>query len=120
MPLTFTPVNLKKGVIRESIDLNIIFSGASTYIQSNVWILEEYEGQLITTGHGVARNPSQETINNWFKIEKYEDGYKLGFYPEVCDPCRLICGNIGVVIAKNGSRRLTINEAPFKIMFKRA
>ncbi|CAI9294278.1 unnamed protein product [Lactuca saligna] len=30
MPLTFTPVNPKKGVIRESTDLNIIFLGAST------------------------------------------------------------------------------------------
>ncbi|CAI9294273.1 unnamed protein product [Lactuca saligna] len=64
MPLTFTPVNLKKGVIRESTDLNNIFSGASTCIQSNVWMLEEYNGQLITTGYGVAGNPSQETINN--------------------------------------------------------
>ncbi|CAI9294276.1 unnamed protein product [Lactuca saligna] len=120
MPLTFTPVNFKKGVIRESTDLNIMFSGVSTCIQSNVWMLEEYDGHLITTGHGVAGSPSQETINNWFKIEKYEDGYKLVFCPKVCELCRPICGNIGVVIAKNGSRRLAVNEVPFKIMFKKA
>ncbi|CAH1425047.1 unnamed protein product [Lactuca virosa] len=120
MPLTFTPVNPKKGVIRESTDLNIIFSGASTCIQSNVWILEEYDGQLIIAGHGVVGNHGQETINNWFKIEKYEDGYKLVFCPKVCDLCRPICGNIGVVIAKNGSRRLAVSEVPFKIMFKKA
>lgn len=120
MPLTFTPVNPKKGVIRESTDLNIIFSAASTCIQSNVWMLEEYDGQLIVTSHGVAGNPGQETISNWFKIEKYEDHYKLMFCPTVCDICKPVCGNIGVVIAKNGSRRLAISEVPLKIMFKKA
>nr|KAJ0221691.1 hypothetical protein LSAT_V11C200091470 [Lactuca sativa] len=98
LPLTFTPVNPKKGVIRESTDLNIIFLAASTCIQSNVWMLEEYDGQLI----------------------KYEDHYKLMFCPTVCDICKPVCGNIGVVIAKNGSRRLAISEVPLKIMFKKA
>nr|KAJ0223008.1 hypothetical protein LSAT_V11C200091490 [Lactuca sativa] len=110
LPLTFTPVNPKKGVIRESTDLNIIFLAASTCIQSNVWMLEEYDGQLIVTSHGVAGNPGQETI------KKYEDHYKLMFCSTVCDICKPVFGNIGVVIAKNGSRRLAISEVPLKII----
>ncbi|KAI3721476.1 hypothetical protein L2E82_32489 [Cichorium intybus] len=120
LPLTFTPVDPKKGVIRESTDLNIIFSAASICIQSNVWMLEEYDGSLIVTSHGVGGNPGQETINNWFKIQKYEDDYKLVFCPTVCDFCRPVCGDIGVVIAENGRRSLAISDVPFKIMFKKA
>lgn len=120
LPLTFTPVNPKKGVIRESTDLNIIFSASSICIQSNVWMLEEYEGQLIITGHGMSGNPGQETISNWFKIEKYEKDYKLVFCPTVCNFCKPVCGDIGVKIAENGSRRLAISDVPFKIMFRKA
>nr|GFA07920.1 Kunitz-like protease inhibitor [Tanacetum cinerariifolium] len=120
LPLKFTPVDPKKGVIRESTDLNIIFSASSICIQSNVWMLEEYEGQLIVTGHGVSGNPGQETISNWFKIEKFDQDYKLVFCPTVCDLCRPVCGDIGVNIDENGSRRLAISDVPFKIMFKKA
>nr|KAJ0223340.1 hypothetical protein LSAT_V11C200091460 [Lactuca sativa] len=35
-----------------------------TFTPSNVWMLEEYDVQLIVTSHGVAGNPGQETINN--------------------------------------------------------
>ncbi|KAJ0771240.1 putative proteinase inhibitor I3, Kunitz legume, kunitz inhibitor STI-like superfamily [Helianthus annuus] len=51
LPLTFTHVDPKKGVIRESTDLNIIFSASSICIQSNVWMIEEYDGQLIVSAH---------------------------------------------------------------------
>ena len=120
LPLTFTPVDPKKGVIRESTDLNIIFSASSICIQSNVWMLEEYEGQYIVSAHGVSGNPGRETLSNWFKIEKYEDDYKIVFCPTVCDLCRPVCGDIGVKIAKNGSRRLAISDVPFKIQFRKA
>ncbi|KAI3721477.1 hypothetical protein L2E82_32490 [Cichorium intybus] len=120
LPLTFTPVDPKKGVIRESTDLNIIFSAASICIQSNVWMLEEYDGSLIVTAHGVEGNPGQETISNWFKIEKYQDDYKLVFCPSVCDFCRPLCGDIGVEISEDGRRRLAISDVPFMVMFKKA
>ena len=65
LPLKFKPVDPKEDVIRESTDLNIIFSAASSIcIQSNVWMLEEYEGQRIVTAHGVSGNPGQQTISN--------------------------------------------------------
>ncbi|KAJ0550512.1 putative proteinase inhibitor I3, Kunitz legume, kunitz inhibitor STI-like superfamily [Helianthus annuus] len=120
LPLTFTPVDPKKGVIRESTDLNIIFSASSICLQSNVWMIEEYEGQLIVSAHGVSGNPGQETLSNWFKIEKYEDDYKLVFCPTVCDFCRPVCGDIGVTITENGIRRLVISDVPFKVMFRKA
>ncbi|KAL8241173.1 hypothetical protein R6Q59_014528 [Mikania micrantha] len=120
LPLTFTPVDPKKGVIRESTDLNIIFSAFSICIQSNVWMIEEYEGELVVSGHGVSGNPGQETLGNWFKIEKLEDDYKLVFCPTVCDFCKPVCGDIGVTITENGIRRLVISEVPFKVMFKKA
>ncbi|CAI9294275.1 unnamed protein product [Lactuca saligna] len=54
--------------------------------------------------------------------QEVDNGMPLTFRP--VNPkkgvIRPICGNIGVVIAKNGSRRLAINEVPFKIMFKKA
>ncbi|KAI3705220.1 hypothetical protein L1987_75454 [Smallanthus sonchifolius] len=120
LPLTFTPVDPKKGVIQESTDLNIIFSALTICIQSNVWMLEEYEGQRIVTGHGVSGNPGVDTLSNWFKIEKYEDDYKLVFCPTVCDFCKPVCGDIGVTITENGRRRLALSDVPFKVMFKKA
>ncbi|XP_076940088.1 kunitz trypsin inhibitor 5-like [Bidens hawaiensis] len=120
LPLTFTPVDPKKGVIRESTDLNIIFSASSICVQSNVWVLERYEGQWIISGHGTAGNPGPKTLSNWFKIEKYESDYKLVFCPTVCDFCKPVCGDIGVVIAENGSRRLAISDVPFKVKFRKA
>ncbi|KAL4583790.1 hypothetical protein LXL04_008374 [Taraxacum kok-saghyz] len=121
LPVTFTPVDPKKGVIRESTDQNIIFSAASICFQSNVWMLELYDGEFVVSGRGVAGNPGRETISNWFKIEKYEGDYKLVFCPTVCDFCKPVCGDIGVLIDEStGRRRLAISEVPFKIMFKKA
>ncbi|CAK9179131.1 unnamed protein product, partial [Ilex paraguariensis] len=40
LPLTFSPVNHKKGVIRESTDLNIKFSAATICVQSTVWKID--------------------------------------------------------------------------------
>nr|XP_043633656.1 kunitz trypsin inhibitor 5-like [Erigeron canadensis] len=125
LPLAFIPVDLNTGdyVIWESTDLNIIFSGSSSTAcadQSNVWMLDLYDRQLIITGNGVQGNPGLVTLNNWFKITKYEDGYKLAFCPEVCDHCASVCGDIGVVIAQNETRRLGISDVPLKVKFKKA
>ena len=44
LPLTFTPVNPKKGVVRVSTDLNIMFSADHTSCAeySNVWKLDHF------------------------------------------------------------------------------
>ncbi|KAK6148558.1 hypothetical protein DH2020_019470 [Rehmannia glutinosa] len=124
LPLTFTPVNAKKGVVRESTDQNIKFSAVSTCVQSTVWKLdyEESSGKYFITAGGVEGNPGRETISNWFKIEKHEGGdYKLVFCPTVCNYCKVICKDVGILVQDDGKRRLSLtDDAPFIVMFKKA
>ncbi|KAJ4713686.1 Kunitz trypsin inhibitor [Melia azedarach] len=121
LPLTFHPVNPKKGVVRVSTDLNIQFDAASTCVQSTLWKLDNFDEELkqwfVTTG-GVLGNPGRETTSNWFKIEKYDDDYKLVFCPTVCDFCKVLCKDIGIFI-DGGVRRLALSDEPFKVMFKK-
>ncbi|KAF5934208.1 hypothetical protein HYC85_030379 [Camellia sinensis] len=123
LPLTFSPVNPKKGVVRVSTDLNIKFSAATICVQSTVWRLANYDEStrqyFVTTG-GVEGNPGPETVSNWFKIEKFNDDYKLVFCPGVCDVCKVICRDVGIYIDEHGTRRLALSDVPFKVMFKKA
>ncbi|KAL0318697.1 UNVERIFIED_CONTAM: Miraculin [Sesamum angustifolium] len=85
LPLTFRPVNPKKGVVRVSTDQNIKFSAATICVQSTVWKLDKYDAStgkyFITTG--VEGKAGRETISNWFKIETYgDDDYKLVSAPQ--------------------------------------
>lgn len=116
LPLTFTMVDPKKGVIRESTDLNIEFNGATICIQSLVWKLDNYDGEYVVSTRGAKGNPGVETLDSWFKIEKYSNNYKFVFCPTVCDFCRPICGDIGISI-KNGVRRLVLSNEPFMVKF---
>ncbi|KAJ6402284.1 hypothetical protein OIU84_014385 [Salix udensis] len=125
LPLTFTPVNPKKGVIRVSTDLNIKFAASSICVQSTVWKIQKSVSSeiqwLVTTG-GVEGNPGIETITNWFKIEKAgDDHYKIVFCPAVCD-CGALCRDIGVFIHDNGVRTLSLSDSlqPFLVHFKKA
>lgn len=123
LPLTFRPVNPKKGVVRVSTDQNIKFSGATICVQSTVWKLDNYDAStgkyFITTG-GVEGKPGRETISNWFKIETYGDDYKLVFCPTVCNYCKVICKDVGIFM-QDGKRRLALTEdAPFRVMLKKA
>ncbi|KAH7550621.1 hypothetical protein JRO89_XS13G0233200 [Xanthoceras sorbifolium] len=123
LPLTFSPVNIKKGVVSLSTDLNIKFSAASICVQSTVWKLDNFDkslGQWFVTTGGVEGNPGRETVSNWFKIEKFDDDYKLLFCPTVCDSCRVQCRDIGIYIDQAGTRRLALSDTPFKVMFKKA
>ncbi|KAK3032774.1 hypothetical protein RJ639_035719 [Escallonia herrerae] len=121
LPLTFTPVDPKEGIIRESTDLNIEFSASTICVQSTVWRLSNNEttGEYFVTTGGVKGNPGRETISNWFKIEKNQDDYNLRFCPTVCDTCKVVCRDIGIAI-ENGTRRLVLSEEPFRVMFKKA
>ncbi|GMI65903.1 ARABIDOPSIS THALIANA KUNITZ TRYPSIN INHIBITOR 5 [Hibiscus trionum] len=117
LPLYFSPVN---GVIRESTDLNVLFNASSICVQTTLWALtydESLQKYVVATG-GVEGNPGPETLNNWFKIEKFDDDYKLVFCPTVCDFCRPVCGELGVIIV-NGIRRLALTDDPLKVMFMR-
>lgn len=123
LPLTFTPVHPNKGLIPVSTDLNIKFSASSTCVQSTVWKLDGSAGKYFITTGGVEGNPGRETISNWFKIEKYERDYKIVFCPTVCDYCRVICKDVGIII-QDGYRRLALSttddDVPFRVMFKKA
>nr|KAJ0222185.1 hypothetical protein LSAT_V11C200091440 [Lactuca sativa] len=122
LPLTFIPVKANKdGNIFESIDLNIRFSGSTACIRSAIWRIDQgVNGQREISSHGSLGNPGPQTISNWFKIEKHEDGYKLVFCPTVCNTCRPACGDIGHTIAKTGRLSLVINNTPLKVNFKKA
>ncbi|KAG5534225.1 hypothetical protein RHGRI_022377 [Rhododendron griersonianum] len=123
LPLTFSPVNPKKGLIRVSTDTNIKFSVAIVCVRSTVWRLDGYDesvGKSFVTAGGIEGDPGRETVSNWFRIDEYEGDYKLVFCPMVCNVCKVRCGDIGVYIDVHGTRRLALSEVPLKIMFKKA
>ncbi|XP_055831501.1 kunitz trypsin inhibitor 5-like [Solanum dulcamara] len=116
------PVNPKKGIIRVSTDLNVaIFSTHGCGDQSTVWQLETYDsktGKYFIKDRGVEGNPGPKTIRNWFKIEKYEQGYKFVYCPSVCTYCKVICKDVGVYMV-NGQRRLALSNVPLVFNFKK-
>lgn len=66
---------------------------------------------------GVEGNPGRETLDNWFKIEKTDDGYKFVFCPTVCNFCKVICRDVGIFLDGNGMRRLALSDVPFSVIF---
>ncbi|KAJ8618595.1 hypothetical protein MRB53_014781 [Persea americana] len=121
LPLKFLLVNTSDEVIQASTDFNVVFSAATTCVQSTVWRLggvDSMTGERYVRTGGVVGNPGRSTVSNWFKIEKYEDDYKLVFCPSVCSLCRVICGDVGVFI-EDGNRWLGLSEVPFPVMFKK-
>ncbi|KAF5793892.1 putative proteinase inhibitor I3, Kunitz legume, kunitz inhibitor STI-like superfamily [Helianthus annuus] len=120
LPLTFSPVNPKKGVIRLSTDVNIKFSDSTGWdIESNVWKVKYDKAlkQYAVMVGGVEGNPGPETLDNWFKIEKTNDGYKFVFCPSVCSYCKVMCKDVGTVIDKDGWRRLVLSGDPMSFEF---
>ncbi|CAJ1952325.1 unnamed protein product [Sphenostylis stenocarpa] len=105
------------GVVRVSTDLNIYFSTYTTCPQSIVWMLKDYDYStsqwFVTTGGGFG-NPGPDTIRNWFKIEKYEDAYKLVYCPSVCNDCSYPCSDIGIYQDQYG-KRLALSSQPYKV-----
>jgi hypothetical protein len=124
LPLRFKPVSNKKGVIRVSTDLNIIFShdafDSRCPHNSLVWKIDTFstEETIVTTG-GVLGNPGSNTIDNWFKIEKYEDAYKFVYCPNVCLSCKHVCKDIGIYVDKTREMHLALTNVPFKVKFQR-
>ncbi|KAL6280095.1 hypothetical protein ACE6H2_016976 [Prunus campanulata] len=121
LSLKFSPVNVTKGVVRVSTDLNIKFSSTTICVQSTVWKLGEFDeqtGQWFVTSGRVEGNPGRQTTSNWFKIEKFGDDYKLVFCPTVCNFCKVICRDVGIFF-QDGKRRLALSDVPFRAMFKK-
>lgn len=118
-PLTIIPVNPKKGVIRLSTDVNIKFSGSTICHESNVWKLEYDKAmkQYAVMVGGVEGNPGPETLDNWFKIEKTNDGYKFVYCPSVCSYCKVMCRDVGIVVDENGFQRLALSDDPLSVIF---
>ncbi|XP_071707290.1 miraculin-like, partial [Rutidosis leptorrhynchoides] len=110
----------RAGVIRETKDLNIKFTDGTTCGLPAVWRIENVNGQRVVTSRGTVGNPGSGTLSNWFRFEKFEDGYKIVFCPGVCSTCRPACGNVGSTIAKNGRRSLLLSNDPLKVKFIKA
>ncbi|KAF5793902.1 putative proteinase inhibitor I3, Kunitz legume, kunitz inhibitor STI-like superfamily [Helianthus annuus] len=120
LPLTFSPVNPKKGVIRLSTDVNIKFLETTGWdIESNVWKVKYDKAlkQYAVMVGGVEGNPGPETVDNWFKIEKTNNGYKFVFCPSVCSYCKVMCKDVGTVLDKDGWLRLVLSDDPMSFLF---
>ncbi|KAJ0771238.1 putative proteinase inhibitor I3, Kunitz legume, kunitz inhibitor STI-like superfamily [Helianthus annuus] len=121
LPLNFQlAIPNRGGVIRDTADFNIRFTGATTCGKPAVWRIEEVNGQRVVSSRGTLGNPGKETLSNWFKFEKYDNDYKIVFCPGVCNTCRPACGTIGTTIAKNGRRSLLLSNEPLKVKFIKA
>lgn len=125
LPLRFTPV-IKKGTsVYVSTDLNIRFSDADSRCPHNstVWKLDHFDAatrqKIVTTG-GVKGNPGWKTILTWFKIEKYDEAYKLVYCPSVCPSCSHECKDLGIFVDENRQMHLALSDVPFKIKFQKS
>lgn len=121
LPIRFTPLNPKKGVIRVSSDLNVMFrSNSSCPYHTTVWKLDRFDvwkGKSFITTDGFIGSPGLQSIGNWFKIEKYVEGYKFVYCPSVCSSCKHECKNVGLYLDENGNRRLALSDVPYQVKF---
>ncbi|KAL2231324.1 kunitz trypsin inhibitor 2-like [Sesamum indicum] len=104
-----------------SSDMNIAFMAATTCVQRTVWRTGVADGttgrRYVRTG-GVLGRPGAETVGEWFKIDKYGKGYKIGYCPSVCSACRVECGEMGVFV-EDGRRWVGLGGQPIVIAFKK-
>ncbi|KAI3929124.1 hypothetical protein MKW92_045684 [Papaver armeniacum] len=122
IPLRFLHADRNLKAVNISVDVNVVFSTATTCVQSTTWRLGEIDDltgkRYVKTG-GVVGNPGLGTVNNWFKIEKHGGDYKLVYCPSVCKLCKVVCGDLGVLY-EDGSRWLGLSDVPLAITFKKA
>lgn len=119
-PLRIAPV---KGAIRVSTDLNIMLANYDSRCPnySVVWKIDPFsKEETFVTTNGVLGHPGSNSIQSWFKIEKYEDAYKLVYCPSVCPSCKHVCKDIGTYLYKNREMRLALTNVPLKIKFQEA
>ncbi|CAI8593409.1 unnamed protein product [Vicia faba] len=119
-PLRIAPV---KGAIRVSTDLNIMLANYDSRCPnySVVWKIDLFsKEETFVTTNGVLGHPGSNSILSWFKIEKYEDAYKLVYCPTVCPSCKHACKDIGIYVYKNREMRLALTNIPLKVKFQEA
>ncbi|MED6165470.1 hypothetical protein PIB30_099834 [Stylosanthes scabra] len=90
---------------------------------STVWMLKDYDSsasQKFVTLGGALGNPGKLTLADWFKIEKYEDAYKLYYCPNVYYDGSYPCSDIGISEDEYGNKRLALSDVPYKVRFQLA
>ncbi|RDX96057.1 hypothetical protein CR513_21332, partial [Mucuna pruriens] len=99
LPLTFAPVDPKKGVVRVSTDLNIMFSTDRTSCAeySPVWKLDHFDATRL--GKPFA---TSSRLRNVMVLIKH------------------MCKDVGVFVDENGYRRLALSDVPYKVKFQMA
>ncbi|KAK1309918.1 hypothetical protein QJS10_CPA08g01846 [Acorus calamus] len=106
--LTISPADSKKDTVRLLTDAYFQFTGATICITSDKWTLVD------ETSTGGRRIITAGGEGSPFKIDKmgsFDDVYKLVFCPTVCDTCRPICQDVGVVF-EEGKRWLVLSDQP--------
>ncbi|XP_022733898.1 21 kDa seed protein-like [Durio zibethinus] len=124
-PVVFYNLDTKDDIVRRSTDLNIQFVPIRDRLclTSTVWKIDDYDtstGKWWVTTDGVIGNPSPQTLQSWFKIEKSGNlGYKFNFCPSVCESCVTLCNDIGRY-GHDGQIRLALGENAWPFVFKKA
>ncbi|GKD69027.1 proteinase inhibitor I3 [Tanacetum coccineum] len=67
----------------------------------------------------VCKEIQERELDNWFKVEKTEDGYKFVFCPTVCSFCKVLCRDVGIFVDDRGNRRLALSDVPYSVHFYR-
>lgn len=123
LPLKLFPLENKQQIVNLSTYLNIVFSAATICVQSTVWKLggvDEITGRRYVSSGGIMGRPGVHSVDTWFKLEKYGNGYKIVWCPtNVCNTCKVVCGNVGVFV-ENGKRWLGLSDVPLVVVFKRS
>ncbi|KAL2903883.1 Miraculin [Bienertia sinuspersici] len=111
-----------------STDMNVEFASANSCGESPVWTVKHDKAtSSLSVGLGgmrMAKGP--KFVNNWFRIERFfrrfHFDYKLNFCPTktICPPCKVNCGDLGVVQAQGDAWRLLVGASPLRIKFKKA
>ncbi|XP_043702804.1 21 kDa seed protein-like [Telopea speciosissima] len=103
-------------IIRESMDMNICFSG----MENRVWQVEEMREQSggwwwsssknsslrYVTVKGKPGHPGESTMRNWFRIERR---YRIVYCPNVYESCHVVCARVGIT-KENGERWLSVSD----------
>lgn len=65
-------------------------------------------GQRFVTTGGVQGNPGAGTIDNWFKIERFESAYNIVYCPTVCESCEVECKDAGIFLDDDRNTRFVL------------
>ncbi|XP_031477492.1 kunitz trypsin inhibitor 5-like [Nymphaea colorata] len=116
----FVPVDGSK-TIRLSTDMNVEFFESNLCPEQPIWTLAPpaaATGRRYVKYGGVLGNPGPSTVNNWFRIEKSGDSYKMVFCPGVCKTCKVPCRDLGVH-AEGDDRWFVLGGRTFAVKFKK-